>query len=213
MSERVVVLGAGFGGLELSTMLSEAMGGDIDVTLIDKSDAFMFGFSKLDVMFGRTKPEAVRLAYRDDREARRARPARDGDRDRPRGPARDHGCGRARGRHPRRSRSAPTTTWTPRPGLADGGNEFYSLAGAERLAGIIPSFSQRAHRDRRLRGAVQVPPGAERVRTAPGRRADRARGARRLPDLVRDPVGHARCRRRRRPPRPWRRSSPSAISR
>ena len=46
-------------------MLSEALGDDVDVTLIDKSDAFVFGFSKLDVMFGRTTPEAVRLPYRD----------------------------------------------------------------------------------------------------------------------------------------------------
>jgi sulfide:quinone oxidoreductase len=28
------------------------------------------------------------------------------------------------------------------PGLAEGGNEFYSVAGAERLAGIIPKFSR-----------------------------------------------------------------------
>jgi sulfide:quinone oxidoreductase len=140
MSERVVVLGAGFGGLELSTVLSEAMGGDIDVTLIDKSDAFTFGFSKLDVMFGRTKAEAVRLAYRDvvkpgvrvlretvtaiDPEARRV--------------TTDAGV-----------HEADTLVvalgadydMDATPGLADGGNEFYSLAGAERLAGIIPSFS------------------------------------------------------------------------
>ncbi len=62
---RVVVLGAGFGGMEMSTMLSEALGEDrLDLTLIDKSDAFYFGFSKLDVMFGHQKPENVRLAYR-----------------------------------------------------------------------------------------------------------------------------------------------------
>ena len=65
MKPRVVVLGAGFGGLELSTMLSEALGDEIDVTLIDKNDAFVFGYAKLDVMFGRTTPEAVRLAYSD----------------------------------------------------------------------------------------------------------------------------------------------------
>src|SRR5437764_12438788 len=65
MEARVLVLGAGFGGLELSTMLSEAFGDDIEVTLIDKSDAFVFGFSKLDVMFGRRTPSAVRLAYGD----------------------------------------------------------------------------------------------------------------------------------------------------
>ena len=63
MSIRIVILGAGFGGLELSTMLSEELGDTADVTLIDKSDAFVFGFSKLDVMFGRTMPDAVRLAY------------------------------------------------------------------------------------------------------------------------------------------------------
>jgi sulfide:quinone oxidoreductase len=65
MNRNVVILGAGFGGLELSTMLSEVLGDDVAVTLIDKSDAFVFGFSKLDVMFGRTTPEAVRLKYRD----------------------------------------------------------------------------------------------------------------------------------------------------
>ena len=62
---RVVVLGAGFGGLELTTRLSEEFGEDIDLVLIDQSDAFVFGFSKLDVMFGRTTPEAVRHPYAD----------------------------------------------------------------------------------------------------------------------------------------------------
>ena len=62
---RVLVLGAGFGGLELTTRLSEEFGDDVDVVLIDQSDAFVFGFSKLDVMFGRTPPSAVRHPYRD----------------------------------------------------------------------------------------------------------------------------------------------------
>jgi sulfide:quinone oxidoreductase len=61
---RVLVLGAGFGGLELATMLSES-GEPFEVTLIDKSDAFVFGYSKLDVMFGRSTPDAVRLPYAD----------------------------------------------------------------------------------------------------------------------------------------------------
>ena len=65
MKTRVVVLGAGFGGLELATTLSEELGDDADVTLIDKGDAFVFGYSKLDVMFGRETLEAVRLPYRD----------------------------------------------------------------------------------------------------------------------------------------------------
>src|SRR5262249_8158225 len=62
---RVVVLGAGFGGLELSTRLSEEFGADADVVLIDKSDGFVFGFSKVDVMFGHAQPDAVRHFYRD----------------------------------------------------------------------------------------------------------------------------------------------------
>ena len=62
---RVVVLGAGFGGLELTTRLSEEFGADVDVVLIDKSDDFVFGFSKLEVMFGRAPSEQVRHPYRD----------------------------------------------------------------------------------------------------------------------------------------------------
>jgi sulfide:quinone oxidoreductase len=62
---RVVVLGAGFGGLELATVLSEALGDDVEVTLIDKSDSFVFGFSKLDVVFGRQTLDAVKLPYSD----------------------------------------------------------------------------------------------------------------------------------------------------
>jgi len=62
---RVVVLGAGFAGLELSTRLSEELGDDVEVILVDKSEGFVFGFSKLDVMFGRTTAEAVFHPYRD----------------------------------------------------------------------------------------------------------------------------------------------------
>ena len=65
MVRRVLVLGAGFGGLELSTLLSEALGDDVEVTLIDKSDAFIFGYSKLDVMFGRKTLDSVKLPYRE----------------------------------------------------------------------------------------------------------------------------------------------------
>jgi sulfide:quinone oxidoreductase len=62
---RVIVLGAGFGGLELTTRLSEALGDDADVVLIDRSDGFVFGFSKLEVMFGRATAPSVRHAYAD----------------------------------------------------------------------------------------------------------------------------------------------------
>ena len=141
MSTRVLILGAGFGGLELSTMLSEAFGDDLDVTLIDKSDAFVFGFSKLDVMFGRTTPDAVRLPYRDiakpgvrflqetitaiDPEARRV--------------TTDAGVHEA---DVLVVALGADYDFDATPGLADGGNEFYSVAGAERLAEIVPTFSE-----------------------------------------------------------------------
>jgi sulfide:quinone oxidoreductase len=51
--------------LELTTRLSDEFGDAADVVLIDQSDGFIFGFSKLDVMFGRTVPDAVRHPYRD----------------------------------------------------------------------------------------------------------------------------------------------------
>ncbi len=63
MAKRVLILGAGFGGLELSTRLSEALGESIDITLIDRADTFIFGFSKLDVMFGHTTYDKVRMPY------------------------------------------------------------------------------------------------------------------------------------------------------
>ncbi|HKO21516.1 MAG TPA: FAD-dependent oxidoreductase [Candidatus Eisenbacteria bacterium] len=64
MKHRVIVLGAGFGGLELTTILSEALGDSVDVLLIDKAECFVFGFSKLDVMFWRQPSTAVRHPYR-----------------------------------------------------------------------------------------------------------------------------------------------------
>ena len=63
MKRRILLLGAGFGGLELATSLSEHFGDAIDVTLIDKSDAFAFGFSKLDVLFGKSTASDVRIPY------------------------------------------------------------------------------------------------------------------------------------------------------
>ena len=50
------------------------------------------------------------------------------------------------------------------PGLAEGGNEFYSVAGAAAAgARSCPTFSRGPRDRRRLRRAVQVPAGAERV--------------------------------------------------
>jgi sulfide:quinone oxidoreductase len=60
----IVVLGAGFGGLELVTRLSDAVAEEVRLTLIDKNDSFMFGFSKLDVMFGREQISDVWHSYK-----------------------------------------------------------------------------------------------------------------------------------------------------
>ena len=141
MKPRVVVLGAGFGGLELSTMLSEALGEGLDLTLIDKDDSFVLGYSKLDVMFGRKTPDAVRLAYRNIvkpgvRFRQETITAIDP-----------------------KARHVTTDSETydadvlvvalgagydlnATPGLVEGGNEFYSVAGAERLREVLPTFSK-----------------------------------------------------------------------
>jgi sulfide:quinone oxidoreductase len=139
--QRVVILGAGFGGLELATMLSEAVGDNVVVSLIDKSDAFVFGYSKLDVMFGRTTLDAVRLPYRDiakpgvrflqetitaiDPEARRV--------------TTDAGVHEA---DVLIVALGADYDLDATPGLDEGGNEFYSVAGAELLADVLPKFSR-----------------------------------------------------------------------
>jgi sulfide:quinone oxidoreductase len=141
MTLRVVVLGAGFGGLELSTVLSEAIGDRLDLTLIDKSNSFIFGFSKLDVLFGRKPPDAVRLAYQHiekpgvrfrqeaitaiDPEARRV--------------TTDGGTYDA---DVLVVALGADYDQAATPGLNEGGNEFYSVAGAERLREVLPTFSK-----------------------------------------------------------------------
>lgn len=63
MTTRILVLGAGFGGLELTATLAEQLGDRVEVTLIDRNDGFVFGFSKLDVMFGKSTEQDVRHSY------------------------------------------------------------------------------------------------------------------------------------------------------
>jgi len=141
MGSRVVILGAGFGGLELSTMLSEGLGDQVDVTLIDRNDAFVFGFAKLELMFGRSTPEAVRYAYSDVtkpgvRVLRETVTGIDPDTRRVTTDAGVHEADQlvvALG---------ADYDMDATPGLAEAGNEFYSVAGAERLAQIIPAFSE-----------------------------------------------------------------------
>ncbi len=136
---RVVILGAGFGGLELATRLSEAVPEAVEVTLIDQSDSFVFGYSKLDVMFGRKTIDGVRLYYRDiaktavefrqevvtsiDPVARRVvTDAHTYDAD---------VLVVALG-----ADLDPAAT----PGLVDGGNEFYTVKGALELRDVLPTF-------------------------------------------------------------------------
>jgi sulfide:quinone oxidoreductase len=61
--KHVVILGAGFAGLELATLLSESLPGEVRTTLIDRNDSFFFGFSKLDVLFGRKPKADILLPY------------------------------------------------------------------------------------------------------------------------------------------------------
>jgi sulfide:quinone oxidoreductase len=136
---RVLVLGAGFGGLELSTRLSEELGDDVDVTLVDRTDDFVFGFSKLDVMFGRLRPDQVRHRYADivkpgvtflkaevlaiDPAARRAETSA--------GTLEADALVVALG-----SDLAPEAT----PGLVEGGHEFYTEAGAFAARDVLDRF-------------------------------------------------------------------------
>jgi len=141
MKLRVIVLGAGFGGLELSTILSEQLGDRLDLTLIDKSDSFYFGFSKFDVMFGHKSSEAVRLYYRNIVK-----------------PGVKFRQEMITGIDPVAKRTT-TSNGTyeadvlvialgadydiaATPGLLEGGNEFYSFEGTERLRDLLPGFSK-----------------------------------------------------------------------
>jgi sulfide:quinone oxidoreductase len=136
---RVVILGAGFGGLELATSLSEA-DLDVDIALIEEADAFVFGYSKLDVMFGRATVDAVRLPYREvvkpkvrllhetvtaiDPEMRTV--------------TTDAGVHEA---DVLAIALGAVYDFAATPGLVEAGNEFYSVAGAARLAEVLPTFT------------------------------------------------------------------------
>lgn len=141
MAPRIVVLGAGFGGLEVCAALSEAMGDRLDITLIDQREGFVFGYSKLAVLFGDATPDAVQVPYR-----RILKPGV-------------------------RFRQETITAIDPSgrrvttndgvydadvlvvalgadydvagtPGLREDGHEFYSLEGAAKLADVLASFTR-----------------------------------------------------------------------
>ena len=128
----------GFGGLELATTLSEALGDERrrDADRRGRRVRLRLLEARRDVRRGPAL-DAVRLPYSaiskpGVRFVQERVTAIDPERE-----ERDH-----RRRHLRRptsssSRSAPTTTSTHTPGLAEA-NEFYSVAGAERLARGAP---------------------------------------------------------------------------
>ena len=183
---RIVVLGAGFGGLELTSRLSDEFGDEVEVVLIDQSDGFVFGFSKLDVMFGRTSAGAVHHAYADMvKPGVRVRAGHDPGH-RPRGQA-----GRDRRRDLRGGHPGGRPRCGPRPGRharsgRGGPRVLHGRRGLRppRRAGGVRGWPGDRGGDV---DAVQVPAGAERDGPADARLPDRAGPAR----PFRDRAGHA----------------------
>ena len=139
VKKHVLILGAGFGGLELATRLSESYEDAVRVTLIDRNDSFFFGFSKLEVMLGRQAPDDVRLYYDDI--------SKDGVEFRQE---------TVTGIDPATRRvTTESGSYEPdflvvalgadydmdaTPGLVEGGFEYYTLRGAERMRQAIDAF-------------------------------------------------------------------------
>jgi sulfide:quinone oxidoreductase len=137
--KHVVILGAGFAGLELATRLSETLADEVRTTLIDQNDSFSFGFSKLDVLLGRKEIPDILLRYDDISrpgvEFRRERvTAIDPER---RQVTTDGG-----------SYDADILVvalgadydFAATPGFAEGGVEYYSVAGAARMRDVLAGF-------------------------------------------------------------------------
>ncbi|HEY3462628.1 MAG TPA: FAD-dependent oxidoreductase, partial [Gaiellaceae bacterium] len=138
--KHVVILGAGFGGLELASRLSDSLAGEVRVTLIDRSDAFTFGFSKLDILFGHADAAAVRIPYRE-----LAKPGVEFRQERI--TAIDPGS-----RHVTTEQGSYDADIlvvalgaeydvAATPGFAEGGLEYYSVPGAERMRDALPEFT------------------------------------------------------------------------
>jgi len=139
VSKHVVILGAGFGGLELATRLSETSGDAVRVTLIDRNEAFFFGFSKLEVMLGRETAGEIMLPYsefvKDGVEFRRETVT-----------AVDPAARRVRTDAGSYDADFVVVAlgadydFAATPGFEQGGHEYYTLAGAERLRDELASF-------------------------------------------------------------------------
>src|SRR5256714_3881860 len=138
--KHVVILGAGFGGLELAGRLSGSVADEVRVTLIDQNDSFTFGFSKLDILFGKAETSALQLRYRDlvkpGVEFRQERVT-----------AIDPAA-----RHVTTDQGSYAAAilvvalgaeydLDAVPGFAEDGLEYYSIAGAERMRDALPAFT------------------------------------------------------------------------
>jgi sulfide:quinone oxidoreductase len=138
--KHIVILGAGFAGLELASRLSDSVADEVHVTLIDRGDSFTFGFWKLDIVFGGTNAADIRIPYRE-----LAKPG-------------------VEFRQERITAIDPTARHVTTdggsydadilvvalgaeydvaatPGFAEGGLEYYSIPGAERMRDALPEFS------------------------------------------------------------------------
>jgi sulfide:quinone oxidoreductase len=137
--KHVVILGAGFAGLELAARLSDSLADEVRVTLLDQKESFSFGFSKLDILFGRKRSADVLLDYRDISkegvEFRRERVTSIDPQKR-------------RVMTDESSYDADVLVvalgadydMAATPGFEEGGFEYYSVAGAERMHDILPAF-------------------------------------------------------------------------
>ena len=63
MSTHVVILGAGFGGLELSSRLSAGLADEVRVTLIDQGDSFVFSDETSDALTGLLDERGIRHSH------------------------------------------------------------------------------------------------------------------------------------------------------
>ena len=166
------------------------------MTMIDQGDSFVFGYSKLDVMFGRRTADEVRIPYSEfakpgvrllretvaaiDPEARRSPPSR--------------ACTRPTSSS---SPSAPTTTSRRRRGWPRRATSSTRSPGAERLAELIPDFSAAGGRS----ASAERPSSARRRRARPPCCCTTTSSARGVRGDVRDLARDA-ARRRPVPPSP-----------
>ena len=170
VTSRIVVLGAGFGGLELAASLSAEFGDDLDLVLIDKAKGSSSASPSWTSCSAGARPPTCSTGTRTSvkpgvrfvrRRSASIDPARQAGDDRRR---------RVRGRHPRRgARRGPRPV---RDAGADRGRpRVLHRRWRVRAARRTRRLRRRPRRRRRDVDTVQVPAGAERDRAADARPA------------------------------------------